>query len=138
MKRKIARNKRYHTLSNPTREGLQADEYYFGRYEKITDTEEAFKFYPLPVYRLPNGGFEVYTEDIDFNLALERRLIATFFDEQWTEKQQNKSFNTCYGLSQKSVTINNISNPSMRTIVQNIGHSTKVVCQNVQTQYRFS
>lgn len=98
MKPKTTRNKRYHTLPNPTREGLQADEYYFGRYEKITDTEEAFKFYPLPVYRLPNGGFEVYTEDIDFNLALERKLIATFLNKQWTEETAEQIFYYLLGI----------------------------------------
>jgi len=41
-----------------------------------------------------------------------------------------------YRVSQKSVTTNNISNLSIRAIVQDIEHDTKVVYQNGQTQYR--
>jgi len=40
-----------------------------------------------------------------------------------------------YRVSQKSVTTNNISNLSVRAIVQDIEHNTEVVCQNGQTQY---
>jgi len=38
-------------------------------------------------------------------------------------------------VSQKSVTTNNISNLSVRVIVQDIEHDTEVVYQNDHTQY---
>ena len=47
-----------------------------------------------------------------------------------------KSIFIPFRVSQKSVTTNDISDLSVRTIVQDIEHDTKIVCQNGQTQYR--
>ncbi len=50
-----------------------------GRYKQVSPTMEAFRFDYYPVFRLPDGTFEVYGESPELSAALEDGLMKTFY-----------------------------------------------------------